>query len=90
MCGQLKPENDEELCTNPIWYNPLILEEPLFMSNLYKKGINIIGDLLQQNGSIISKQDLIVKIGLKSINELHYLRLKTLIKQVMNSITLNQ
>ena len=61
MCEQLKPENYEELCTNPIWYNPLISEEPLLMSNLYKKGINIIGDLLQQNGCIISKQDLIIK-----------------------------
>ena len=84
MCRQLKPENYEELFSNTIWYTPLISNDPFFMPNLYKKGINTIGDVLH-NGGIITKQELIIKTYLITINELHYLRLKILIKQFMKT-----
>ena len=83
LCSQLKPRNYQELCSNPIWYNPLVSDDPLFLPYLYKKGINIIGDMLNNEGGIISKHDLSNKTGIPSINDLHYLRLKMSIKQLL-------
>ena len=45
----------------------------------------MIGDLLQNNGTILSKQNLIEKTGVPFINELHYLRLKMSITRLINN-----
>ena len=69
MCQKLEPTNYEELYTNPLWYNPLMSNDNFFMPNLYKKGITMIGDLLDNDGNIISKQNLVHKTGVPAINE---------------------
>ena len=83
LCSQLKPRNYEELCSNHIWYNPLVSDDHLFIPYLYKKGINMIGDMLDNEGGIITKQYLSYKTGIPTINDLHYLQIKMSIKQLL-------
>ena len=84
MCHKLEPTNYEELNTNPLLYNPLMSNDNFFMPNLYKKGITMIGDLLDNNGNIISKQNLVNKTGVPVINDLHYLSLKMSTQKLIN------
>ena len=70
MCRKFKPNNNNELYTLPLWYNPQISETPLIIPDLYSRGINIIGDRLTNDGSVITKEDLLNKTGLNTINPL--------------------
>ena len=85
MCKNVKPKNYSELYTLPLWYNPLISEYPLFFRNLYHNGINIVGDLLNNDGEIITKDDLMNKTGLDNINPLNYLQLKSCIGTLLRN-----
>lgn len=76
-----------ELYTSPIWYNPLISEYPLFSPNLYKNGINIVGDLLTNDGNIITRKNLLIKTRLDYINPLHYLQLRSCVTFLLKNIT---
>ena len=59
MCNNVKPKNYSQLYTSPLWYNPLISEYPLFFRTLYHKGIYIVGDLLNNEGEIITKDEIL-------------------------------
>ena len=61
MCPKLEPRNYEDLYSFPLWFNQLISKDPFFIPNLDIKGIKMIGDLLQNGGTILSKQNLIEK-----------------------------
>ena len=85
MCKTIQPKNYTELYTLPIWHNPLLSKYPLFLPDLYNKGINLIGDLLTNTGDIITTEELLNKTKLTTINPLHYIRLKSLIKSLLNN-----
>ena len=87
MCKIVKPNNYFELYTLPLWYNPLISKYPLFFPKLYKQGINLVGDLLTNDGEIITKQELLNKTRLININPLHYLQLRSCLRTLLNSTT---
>ena len=85
MCKKIQPQNYTELYKLPIWYNPELSKYPLFFPELYNNGINLIGDLLTDNGEIITKEELLSKTNLHTINPLHYLRLQTVIRSMLNN-----
>ena len=87
MCKMVKPYNYFELYTLRLWYNPLISQYPLFLPQLYKQGINIVGDLLHNDGEIITKQELLNKTRLININPLHYLQLRSCLRTLLNYTT---
>ena len=87
MCRKIKPNNYNELYTLPLKYNPLISETPLIIPDLYNRGIKMIGDMLTNDGSIITKEDLLYKTGLNTINPLYYLRLRLSIKSFLSNYT---
>ena len=87
MCKKIQLKDYSELYRLPIWYNPLVSTYPLILPELYKKGINQVGDLLTDNGEKITKEDLLIKTGLITINLLNYLRLKGCIKSLLNNST---
>ena len=86
MCKKFQPTKYSELYTMPIWHNPYISTYPMFFPELYNNGINLIGDLLTDNGEIISKEELLHKTHLNSINPLHYLQLKSAVKSTLKKI----
>ena len=47
----------------------------------------MIGDMLTNDGSIITKEDLLYKTGLNTINPLYYLRLRLSIKSFLSNYT---
>ena len=85
MCKKVKPKDYSELCTLPLWYNPLISKYPLFFEKLYNNGINIVGDLLTDEGEIISNDELLNKTRLNNINILHYLQLRSSVRTLLKN-----
>ena len=43
------PESDQDFLTSPIWYNPLISKERLYIPQWYDNGIQTVGDFIQDN-----------------------------------------
>ena len=83
MCKKIQPRNYTELYRLQLWHNPLLSSSPLFFPELYGNGINLIGDLLTDTGEIITKEELLNKTKLITINPLHYLRLKSAISSLI-------
>ena len=88
MCKRIEPKNFLELCQLPIWYNPLISKHPLFLPELNNKGINLIGDVIDSNGQIFTRDELINRTRLTTINPLNYLRLKIGITSILTKTAL--
>ena len=68
-----------------IWYNPLISKYPLFLPVLNKQSLNLVGDLLNSNGQIITREELINKTNLNTVNALNILRLKVGIQALLKN-----
>ena len=85
MCKKIQPQTIPSYKL-PIWYNPLVSTYPLFFPELYKKGINRVGDLLTDEGGIITKDELLNKTNLFTINPLNYFRLKSCIQSLLNTM----
>ena len=83
MCKKVKPKDYSELFTLLPWYNPLISKYQLFFEKLYNNGINIVGDLLTEEGEIISKDELLNKTRLNNTNILNYLQLRSSVRTLL-------
>ena len=49
VCTTNKPESDQDFLTSPIWYNPLISKERLYILQWYDNGIQTVGDFIQDD-----------------------------------------
>ena len=72
------------------YYHSLILEKENYtrrrhLKGCRQKGINQVGDLLTDEGEIITKDELLNKTKLFTINPLNYLRLKSCIQSLLNN-----
>ena len=75
------PNSAEEILNQQLWYNSFILmdKKPFFFDQLYSKGIVYIKDIVNQEGHILSAQDLKVKY---EVHDSHIMLLNTLIGAV--------
>ena len=88
MSKQIKPNNNLELCELTIWNNPFISKHTFFLPELINKGINLIGDVLDNNGQLFTREELINRTELNTLNHLSYLRLKINITSILNNTAL--
>ena len=54
FCAIQIPQNVTEVLSSPIWYNKQISKEVLFLTKWHKSGIDVVGDILKQNGSVMT------------------------------------
>ena len=87
MTKKIKPNNYLELCQLNIWYNPLISLYPFFFPELYNKGINLVGDVLN-NGQVLTREELINKTKLITINPFKFLRLRSNLNTLLKNTAL--
>ena len=40
--------------TSPLWYNPFICKQPIFIKSLYDKEIKTVGDIINNNSNCLS------------------------------------
>ena len=68
------------LMSTPLWYNETISNEVLFLPKWFNKNIYNIGDLLHENGQVLSKEDISKKFSFTNINILDYYRIRTILR----------
>ena len=71
----------------PLWYNENVSRNNMFKPYMYKKGLIVIGNLLQE-GKILSKDDLELSYGISHINFLDYYQLKVDVLTFIKKYTL--
>ena len=72
--------NNSQIMSTPIWCNPKISKQQLFFSKWYKNGIFYVGDLVNNEGKILSQREISGKFNLHDINYLEYFRVRSAIK----------
>ena len=65
-----------------LWHNPALTHHSIFFPTWANKGINMIGDLIGPNNTVLQKHEIELKIN-ATINFLDYHRIKTLIKSYL-------
>jgi len=73
----------------PIWYNDKLSKEILYLPKWFKKGIFWIGDVIGNNGQVLSKEDISNKYNLMEINFLEYLRVRTSVNLYVKKVKFN-
>ena len=75
-----RPKCNEDISQSSIWHNYQLSKYPLFLVSWYNKGIRLVGDILHEDGSIISHTELNSKYNFSS-NIFDYQRTKLCTKK---------
>ena len=73
--NEINVVSDQDVLSVPLWNNENVSRNNMFKPYLYKKGLIVIGNLLQE-GKFLSKEDLELSYGISHINFLDYYQLK--------------
>ena len=74
--------NTKELLLSPLWFNPKISKNKLFLPKWFSNGITLVGDILNNQGEILSQVQLKQKFKFQ-INFLEYHHVKLNIKDFL-------
>ena len=80
-----RPENMDELIYSSLWYNNQISKETLYLPHWQKKGIRVVGDILDKDGEVLSIDTLKTIYGINAI-EFDYYRVKALVKNFKKNV----
>ena len=76
-----EPEGNTDIMSSPVWYNPLISKNTIFLPMWYKNGITTVGDLVNEDGYILEQNEIEERYNLPKTNFLDYYRVKLLINK---------
>ena len=76
---QVPPNNIQDILSMPIWYNSKFGDKKLYVKNWHLKGISVIGDLLNEDLSVLSREALEQKYGFRIQNFLNFFRVRSLV-----------
>ena len=62
MSANLRIDNNIDLLTVPLWYNPLISAQPLYLPDWYQKGVIMVADVVSYK-KVISYEELCQKFS---------------------------
>ena len=85
---KLSLENCEKL-TCPLWYNPQISRQPLFLPHWYRAGINAPSDIIDSDGNILTLSEITKLYRIKS-NFLEYLRVQRCLKKYLMDVDISK
>ena len=77
FCPKQQPTSNTDVIYSSLWFNGHISKEPLFFPNWAKQGIFIVGDVIDEEGKIKSRIDLMRQYN---FNILNYFRLQSLLQ----------
>ena len=63
MIRKCHTEGKSDIMRAPLWYNSHILDIPTFFPDWYKKGIHMIGDVINPNGKFLTIEEMIEKFS---------------------------
>ena len=75
-----------DFISSVLWYNPDISNTPLFYPTWFRNGITFVGDILNNEGQIMSKAEIENLYGFKITNFFEYHRLKILLTRFLNKL----
>ena len=75
---------NSQIMSTPIWCNPKISKNNLFLSHWYKKGIIYIGDIVDNDGNILSQNSISTKFDFYNINFLEYFRVRSCLNEFID------
>ena len=70
----------QDLYSEPLWYNPVISDYPFFLKQCYIKSLANVGDNLDKNGNITTRNDIIQMYNIVNLDYLTYFRLSKMAK----------
>ena len=74
------------ISNTPLWFNSKLSDETLYIPSWKRKGIYFIGDLLNVNNEIMTKDELAITYNLSNVNYLEHFRVKLLVKRFIKKI----
>ena len=74
----------EKLLSVPLWYNKKLSTETMYFPNWYRKGIILISDVLDIDGSFFTIEKILKVYSLDNINPLNYIRAKTVVNKYIH------
>ena len=83
LCHQQKVMANADIMQSCLWYNNQLSDTTLFIDKWFKSGINLVGDIVDSNGVVISLAILQKQYKI-TINFLDYYRVKLLVKAFIN------
>ena len=87
LLDRLDP-NKADMLTYPFWYNPQISKEPLFYSHWYRAGIKTALDLLNNDGTIKTQEEIKHQFNIET-NFLEYIRIEKCLKKYLTNCDVN-
>ena len=84
LCNEQTTHSYEELLSAPLWYNTKLSIETMYFPNWYRKGIILISDVLDVDGSFFTIEKIKKVYSLDSINPLNYIRAKTVVNKYIH------
>ena len=85
FCRKNTPEKVSDVVYSAIWYNNQISKELLFLPKWHKNGIHVVGDVLDKDGEIFTK-DHLQKLFNIDLLDFDYYRVKSLIQKFKNKV----
>ena len=79
LCAKQKIKSNEDICKSSIWFNKQFSARYTFYLNWSRKDINIINDIIDNRGNVLSQDTLTERYKI-NINFLHYYNIKRLVK----------
>ena len=78
--------NNNQLLSEPLWFNPRLSKETLYFPKWYRKGIVTIADVLDNSGNFLSVEKVKELYSLETINPLNYIRIKTIVSKYIKTM----
>ena len=60
--------NNNDILSSPIWYNPLVSKNILYIPKWFQRGILTIGDIVNEQGHVLDQKEIEKKFNLSQIN----------------------
>ena len=82
-CKSQKINSNVDILTSSIWYNSFMSRNNMYIQTWSKKGINVVGDVVDPEGKFLSMDDIKQKFDI-NINFLHYYMVKKIVSEFIN------
>ena len=79
LCALQPIKTNEDICNSSIWFNKQLSARYNFHLNWSRKGINFISDIIDDNGNVLSHENLRERYQI-NVNFLHYYSIQRIVK----------